>query len=249
MPGTAYRLPRGLDCFPAPIAGAFPLEEPHERSVHGQSPALRRSLTAATPFWQKCRQKDLLKDARDALARHFAWLGSGVAQERTHRRSDTRRSAGAALRVGILGPAQSVAAWWRVAGMARTCGPWLWQDANRCSKMIRARVTARTAGHRLALVDALNSTAMPAMLHGLKEKSGQSLAISPPWERPRYEPSKRRLTWPNGAVATLFRCRRTRAPSRVRSTTQRGAATSLAQLAPSRWPGTCVLMHQPAFRR
>ena len=30
------------------------------------------------------------------------------------------------------------------------------------------------------------------------------LAISPPCERPRYEPSKRRLTWPNGAIATLF---------------------------------------------
>jgi len=30
------------------------------------------------------------------------------------------------------------------------------------------------------------------------------LAISPPWDRPRYEPSKRRLIWPNGAVATLY---------------------------------------------
>jgi phage terminase large subunit-like protein len=30
------------------------------------------------------------------------------------------------------------------------------------------------------------------------------LAISPDWNRPNYEPSKRRLTWPNGAVATLF---------------------------------------------
>ncbi|GJE00567.1 hypothetical protein GMJLKIPL_2490 [Methylobacterium isbiliense] len=30
------------------------------------------------------------------------------------------------------------------------------------------------------------------------------LAISPPWSRPEYEPSKRRLTWPNGATATLF---------------------------------------------
>jgi hypothetical protein len=27
------------------------------------------------------------------------------------------------------------------------------------------------------------------------------LAIAPPWDRPRFEPSKRRLTWPNGAVA------------------------------------------------
>jgi Terminase large subunit, T4likevirus-type, N-terminal len=30
------------------------------------------------------------------------------------------------------------------------------------------------------------------------------LAISPPWFRPRYEPSRRRLTWPNGARATTF---------------------------------------------
>lgn len=35
---------------------------------------------------------------------------------------------------------------------------------------------------------------------------GQSgiLAISPKDDRPLYEPSKRRLTWPNGAVATLY---------------------------------------------
>lgn len=30
------------------------------------------------------------------------------------------------------------------------------------------------------------------------------LAISPPWNRPKYEPSKCRLTWPSGAVATCF---------------------------------------------
>jgi phage terminase large subunit-like protein len=30
------------------------------------------------------------------------------------------------------------------------------------------------------------------------------LAVCPPWNRPKYEPSKRRLTWPNGAMATLF---------------------------------------------
>jgi hypothetical protein len=27
------------------------------------------------------------------------------------------------------------------------------------------------------------------------------LSIAPPWNRPKYEPSKRRLTWPNGAIA------------------------------------------------
>lgn len=31
--------------------------------------------------------------------------------------------------------------------------------------------------------------------------------ISPPWFMPHYEPSKRRITWPNGAVATLFDAR------------------------------------------
>ena len=30
------------------------------------------------------------------------------------------------------------------------------------------------------------------------------LAISPPWFKPIYEPSKRRLTWPNGAIATAY---------------------------------------------
>jgi phage terminase large subunit-like protein len=30
------------------------------------------------------------------------------------------------------------------------------------------------------------------------------LAVSPSWNRPTYEPSKRRLTWPSGAIATLF---------------------------------------------
>lgn len=30
------------------------------------------------------------------------------------------------------------------------------------------------------------------------------LKRAPPWSRPHYEPSKRRLTWPNGATATTF---------------------------------------------
>ena len=33
---------------------------------------------------------------------------------------------------------------------------------------------------------------------------GGILACAPPWNRPRYEPSKRRLTWPNGAIATTY---------------------------------------------
>jgi phage terminase large subunit-like protein len=39
----------------------------------------------------------------------------------------------------------------------------------------------------------------------LIEKGESSLLeISPPWFKPRYEPSKRRVTWPNGAYGTLY---------------------------------------------
>ena len=58
---------------------------------------------------------------------------------------------------------------------------------------------ARTAC-RFALVAPTAGDARDIMVEG---ESG-ILAISPPWERPRYEPSKRRLTWSNGAIATLF---------------------------------------------
>jgi phage terminase large subunit-like protein len=53
---------------------------------------------------------------------------------------------------------------------------------------------------RFALVGATSGDARDVMVEG---ESGL-LAISPPWNRPLYEPSKRRLTWPNGAIATLY---------------------------------------------
>ena len=38
----------------------------------------------------------------------------------------------------------------------------------------------------------------------LVEGESGVLATSPPWNRPTYEPSKRRLTWGNGAIATTY---------------------------------------------
>lgn len=63
----------------------------------------------------------------------------------------------------------------------------------------RARVEAGKAG-RLALVGATTPDIRDIMIEG---ESG-IIAISPPRFRPKYEPSKRRLTWPNGAIATTF---------------------------------------------
>ncbi len=53
--------------------------------------------------------------------------------------------------------------------------------------------------HRIALVSKTPASARDEMIEG---ESG-FLNISPPWRYPKYEPSKRRLTWPNGAVALI----------------------------------------------
>lgn len=53
---------------------------------------------------------------------------------------------------------------------------------------------------RIALVAEDAGDARDVMVEG---ESG-IIAVSPPWNKPNYEPSKRRLTWPNGARATIF---------------------------------------------
>lgn len=54
--------------------------------------------------------------------------------------------------------------------------------------------------HRIALVAETAADARDVMVEG---DSG-ILSVHPPDFRPLYEPSKRRLTWPNGAIATLY---------------------------------------------
>lgn len=56
------------------------------------------------------------------------------------------------------------------------------------------------AARRIALVAPTSAAARDVMVEG---ESGL-LAVSPENFRPVYEPSKRRLTWPNGAIATCF---------------------------------------------
>lgn len=55
-------------------------------------------------------------------------------------------------------------------------------------------------GARIALVGPTAADVRDVMIEG---ESG-ILAASPPYDRPNYEPSKRRLTWPNGAIATAY---------------------------------------------
>lgn len=53
---------------------------------------------------------------------------------------------------------------------------------------------------RIALVAETPADARDVMIEG---ESGL-LNISPPWNKPTYEPSKRRVTWENGAIATVY---------------------------------------------
>lgn len=55
-------------------------------------------------------------------------------------------------------------------------------------------------GSRGAIVSSTAADARDIVVEG---ESG-ILAVCPPWNLPKYEPSKRRLTWPNGTVATLY---------------------------------------------
>lgn len=73
-------------------------------------------------------------------------------------------------------------------GKTRTAAEW-----------IRSRVE-RGKARRIALLGRTSSEVRDVMIEG---ESGL-LAVCPPWNKPIYEPSKRRLTWPDGSIATTF---------------------------------------------
>ena len=66
------------------------------------------------------------------------------------------------------------------------------------AEYVRARV--KEGARRIALVGPTAEDTRDVMVEG---DSG-ILAISPPAEGPRYVPSKRRVVWPNGAIAALY---------------------------------------------
>ena len=67
------------------------------------------------------------------------------------------------------------------------------------AEWVRAQVENKQA-HRIALVARTLDEAQSVMIEG---ESGL-LNVCPPWNKPTYEPSKRKLTWPNGAHALTY---------------------------------------------
>lgn len=74
-----------------------------------------------------------------------------------------------------------------------------WGKTRTGAEWVREEVDAGRA-KRIALIAETAADARDVMVEG---ESG-ILSLYPDDERPIYEPSKRRITWPNGATATLF---------------------------------------------
>ena len=74
-----------------------------------------------------------------------------------------------------------------------------WGKTRAGVEFIRHEVEAGRA-KRIALVGPTAADVRDVIVEG---ESG-ILAVCPPWDRPLYEPSKRRLTWKNGAIATTY---------------------------------------------
>ena len=74
-----------------------------------------------------------------------------------------------------------------------------WGKTRTGAEWVREQVMLHGA-RRVALVARTAADVRDVIVEG---ESG-ILAISPPSERPTWEPSRRRLTWPNGAIATTY---------------------------------------------
>lgn len=77
-----------------------------------------------------------------------------------------------------------------------------WGKTRVGAEFVRSEVEADRAT-RVALISETSADGRDVMVEG----TSGILACSQPRFRPRYEPSKRRLTWPNGAIATLYDAR------------------------------------------
>jgi phage terminase large subunit-like protein len=133
-----------------------------------------------------------LLDRGEAEAVGAVAIAALRAQRREEERDGWRYDWAARARPEQLPPAGAWATWLILAGRG-------WGKTRTGAEFVRAEVEAGRM-RRVAIVGRTAADVRDVMVEG---ESGL-LAVTPPWRQPRYEPSKRRLTWPNGAVATTF---------------------------------------------
>jgi len=157
-----------------------------ETLVNGEN---REATIAAKVLLAATREESKPDPASEGLDRaRWDWYGDGcpcnvdVGQCKDHPRA----------RAAQRPPAGDWRTWLALAGRG-------WGKTRCGAEWVRSLVETRQA-KRLALVAPTAADIRDVLVEG---ESG-ILAVSPPWFRPDYEPSKRRLTWPNGAIATTF---------------------------------------------
>lgn len=136
-------------------------------------------------------------------------MSDGEPLDFLHENSDDDRED---LIAGLDGPARDE---WRYywpfhARAAQLAPPGAWRawlvlagrgfGKTRCGAEWVRTVAEADPGARIALVAASLHEARSVMVEG---ESGL-LSVGAPWRGPRFEPSLRRLVWPNGAVAMLY---------------------------------------------
>jgi predicted phage terminase large subunit-like protein len=80
---------------------------------------------------------------------------------------------------------------------------WLIKTGRGWGKTRTGAETMRVWKETMPIIHFIGATAGDARDVMIEGESG-ILQISPPWDMPKYEPSKRRLTWDNGTKAVIF---------------------------------------------
>lgn len=95
---------------------------------------------------------------------------------------------------------------WRRPSQAEPAGEWFTWLLLTGRGYGKTRVVAEFSRRRAAMYPrgALVGQTVRDVREVMVEGESGILATSPPWFRPEWEPSKRKLTWPNGAVALAF---------------------------------------------
>ena len=130
----------------------------------------------------------LTPTTRARLAEVVAELERRRVERETAARYDWRAKA----RPDQLAPDGAWRTWLILAGRG-------WGKSRSGAEWVREQVT-KGGARRVALVARTAADVRDVIVEG---ESG-ILAVSPPDERPTWEPSRRRLTWPNGAIATTY---------------------------------------------
>ncbi len=172
--------------MPEPAHPAPPQTRPHQpATIRTNSAALLRSVLAGCDASSQARIREAIQDlAADAAAFHLCdWLVHAATISCHRRTTQTRCPWTTWLVLGGRG-----------AGKTRAGAEWV-----RALALGKAPFTDEPV-ERIALVGETLHDVRSVMVEGI---SGL-LAIHPDDERPVFEPSRNRISWPNGAVAQLF---------------------------------------------